>query len=95
LFLVGLLEIGLGLAMPRVRRNPIIGIRTPWTLTSDENWARTHRFAGYSMVVGGVVAAAAGASGTIVGAVVAIVVLLGSMLVPAVYSLVLARRQDV
>ncbi len=46
----------LGQLMPRVRRNPWIGIRTPFTLSSDENWLRTHRFAGYSMTVGGLLA---------------------------------------
>ena len=42
---LGALFVMLGLVMPRVRRNPWVGVRTPWTLASDENWARTHRFA--------------------------------------------------
>ena len=89
---MGALFVALGLIMPRLRRNPIVGVRTAWTLTSDETWARTHRVAGYTMVASGLVAALAGAFGGVAGTVVAIVsVLLGS-LVPAVYSLVLARR---
>jgi uncharacterized membrane protein len=48
--------IGLGLVFPRVRRNPWIGVRTPWSLSSDENWARTHRCAGYTFTLGGIVA---------------------------------------
>jgi immunity protein, SdpI family len=54
--LLGVFWIALGLLLPRVRRNPWIGVRTPWTLSSDENWARTHRFAGISFTLGGIVA---------------------------------------
>lgn len=92
--LVGALFVAIGLVMPRVKRNAFIGVRTPWTLTSDENWARTQRVGGYAMVIGGVAAGALGAFGgaTFVG--LAIGVLLLSAVVPAVYSLVLARRFD-
>ena len=33
--------------LPRVQPNWIIGIRTPWTLSSDISWQRTHRLAGH------------------------------------------------
>lgn len=91
---VGGLFVGLGLVMPRVRRNALLGVRTAWTLASDENWARTHRVAGYAMVAGGVVAALSGTFGGAVGAVVALTSLVLAGLVPAAYSLVLARRTD-
>ncbi len=42
-----------GLLFPRLRRNPWAGVRVPWTMASDDNWARTHRFAGKLMVTGG------------------------------------------
>jgi uncharacterized membrane protein len=73
----------IGLVMPRVRRNPWIGVRTPWTLTSDENWARTHRFAGYTMTAGGLAAIVATAAGSPVLTVGAI---LAGALAPVVYS---------
>lgn len=92
--LTSLVFVALGLVMPRTRRNPVIGIRTAWTLTSDENWARTHRVAGYAMVMGGLAAALATLGGGIPGAVFAVLCILGSAIVPVVYSLVLARRQN-
>jgi len=92
--LVALMFIALGLVMPRLRRNPIMGIRTPWTLTSDENWARTHRIAGYSMVLGGVLAGACAFVGGIFCAVGGIIAIVISTLIPAVWSLVYARRAD-
>ncbi len=47
---IGLLFIVLGNYLPKVRSNFFLGIRTPWTLSSDEVWVRTHRFAGKLMV---------------------------------------------
>jgi uncharacterized membrane protein len=78
-----------GLITPRVRRNPWIGVRTPWTLASDENWARTHRFAGYTMTAGGllsILVAGAGWPGVAVG------IMLAGALAPVVYSWRIARR---
>ena len=87
--LLGVFWLALSLVTPRVRRNPFVGIRTPWTLESDENWARTHHFAGYTFAAGGVVATAAGLAGALPLVIGAIVV---SALAPAVYSFLLARR---
>jgi uncharacterized membrane protein len=39
----------------KVPRNHLIGIRTPWTASSDYVWERTHRFAGPVFVVCGLV----------------------------------------
>jgi uncharacterized membrane protein len=92
--MMGALYVALGLIMPRVKRNALIGIRTPWTFASDENWARTQRVGGYAMVVGGVLVALLGLIGGTAASVAALVVLLASAIIPVVYSLVLARRRD-
>jgi len=55
---VGLLFIVLGNFLTRVEPNWFIGIRTPWTLSSDTVWRKTHRTGGWLMVVGGFVLAA-------------------------------------
>jgi uncharacterized membrane protein len=91
---VGAAYAALGLVLPRVRRNGLVGIRTPWTLASDENWARTHRVAGYAMIAAGLLAAIAGTLGGATGAALAIGALIAGAVVPSVYSLVLARRMD-
>src|SRR6185369_6560167 len=80
----------LGLIMPRVRRNPWIGVRTPWTLASDENWARTHRFAGYSFTLGGIVALLCTFASVLS---LAFAALLVSALLPAVQSYRFARGE--
>ncbi len=50
---IGLLFVVLGNYLPKVRSNFFVGIRTPWTLSSDEVWVRTHRLAGKLMVIMG------------------------------------------
>jgi uncharacterized membrane protein len=47
---IGVLCILLGNVLPRARRNWLFGVRTPWTLSSDRVWERTHRVAGYLFV---------------------------------------------
>ncbi|MGA9532351.1 MAG: SdpI family protein [Anaerolineales bacterium] len=43
---VGLLFVLLGNYMPRFRPTWFVGIRTPWTLSSDRIWRKTHRLGG-------------------------------------------------
>jgi len=47
----------IGLLMPRVKRNFWMGVRTPWTLASEEVWAATHKLAGWTMGLGGLLGA--------------------------------------
>lgn len=51
---VGLLFVALGNVMTTLRSNFMVGVRTPWTLTSDLAWDRTHRLIGRLWVIGGV-----------------------------------------
>jgi uncharacterized membrane protein len=52
---VGILFIVIGNYLPKVRSNYMVGIRTPWTLTSDLSWDRTHRIGGRLFVLEGIV----------------------------------------
>ncbi|HVU87135.1 MAG TPA: SdpI family protein [Pirellulales bacterium] len=40
--------------MGKIRRNSVMGIRTPWTLKSDYVWERTHRLGGRLQVAHGI-----------------------------------------
>jgi len=51
---VGALFIVIGNLLPRARSNWCIGLRTPWTLSSDRVWEKTHRFGGRVFVAGGI-----------------------------------------
>jgi len=43
---VGVLFLILGNYLPKTRQNWLMGIRTPWTLSDERVWDKTHRFAG-------------------------------------------------
>jgi len=49
----GVMLIAIGNQLPRARPNWWFGIRTPWTLSNDRVWERTHRVGGYLMAAAG------------------------------------------
>ena len=53
LILVGILFIVLGNYFQTIKANYFIGIRTPWTLESENVWNKTHQLAGKIWFVGG------------------------------------------
>ena len=74
----------MGNVMGKVRKNFFIGIRVPWTLASDRVWNDTHRLGAWVMIAAGVtgfVLSVLGASFW-----VSFALLMGSMLIPIVYS---------
>jgi uncharacterized membrane protein len=52
--LVGLLFISLGNLLPKVPSNFFIGIKTPWTLSSEKVWIKTHLVGGICFVISGI-----------------------------------------
>lgn len=52
---IGILFMIFGNYMGKVPKNFFIGIRTPWTLASNEVWGKTHRFGGIAFVLAGLV----------------------------------------
>lgn len=53
---LGLLFFYVGVVCENSKRNWFVGIRTPWTLSSDEVWEKTHRIGGKLFKVAGAVA---------------------------------------
>jgi uncharacterized membrane protein len=52
---LGALFIVMGNYMSKIRQNYFIGIKVPWTLASEDNWNKTHRFASWCFVIAGLV----------------------------------------
>jgi uncharacterized membrane protein len=59
----GVLFLAIGNWLPKTRSNFILGVRTPWTLTSERSWTVTHRLAGRGFVILGLVLIALAALG--------------------------------
>ena len=89
---VGLIFIFAGLMMRKAKRNFFIGIRTPWTLSSDRVWDETHRLGSWIFIIAGVVTAFTGLLGP-AGFPVMIAVILITVLVPIVYSYILYQQE--
>jgi uncharacterized membrane protein len=53
---LGLLFILIGVMLRQAKRNFFIGIRTPWTLSSDRVWDQTHRVGALLFIACGVLA---------------------------------------
>lgn len=51
--LIGLLLMVLGNYFGKLKRNWFIGIRTPWTLSSENVWNKTHRLGGHFFMLWG------------------------------------------
>jgi len=87
---LGVMFMVFGNYLGKTRKNFFLGIRTPWTLASDEVWARTHRLAGRLFILHGLIMF----SGVFFD--VPVELLLGMIgvivLVPVVYSYVVYRR---
>jgi len=43
----------IGNYLPKIKQNRNLGIKISWTLNNEENWNKTHRFAGKIWVIGG------------------------------------------
>lgn len=89
---VGLLFIGVGYLMSGAKRNFFIGIRTPWTLSSDTVWDKTHKLGSRLFMLGGVVTILCAFLGES-GIWIMLAAMLGASFVPVVYSYVLYQRE--
>lgn len=54
-FGMGILFIIIGYYLPKVKQNYFVGIKIPWTLTSVENWNKTHQFGGKCFMISGII----------------------------------------
>lgn len=89
---MGLLFLFIGWLLRQAKRNFFIGIRTPWTLSSDRVWDKTHQLGSVLFYISGAL--------TLVGALFGkyafwfiMVPVLGSALFLTIYSYVLYRQE--
>jgi uncharacterized membrane protein len=90
---MGLLFIFIGFMLRKAKRNFFIGIRTPWTLSSDTVWDKTHQLGAVLFMASGVLALIGGIFGGMTAFWFLFVPLIGSTLFLLVYSYVLYQRE--
>ena len=89
---IGLLFIVIGGLMPSFKRNFFVGIRTPWTLSSDTVWEKTHEFGGKLFIAAGIISIASillpGVS-----VFVAVIAVLAASLAAVGYSFIIFKKE--
>ncbi len=90
---MGLLFIFIGFMLRRAKRNFFIGIRTPWTLSSDTVWEKTHQLGAVLFMASGALAFIGGLFGGMIAFWMLFVPLIGSVIFLLVYSYVLYQRE--
>ncbi len=90
---LGLLFIFIGYLLRKAKRNFFIGIRTPWTLSSETVWNKTHQLGSVLFMISGVFAFLGALFGGTTAFVFMFVPLMGSVLFLMVYSYILYRNE--
>jgi uncharacterized membrane protein len=90
---MGVLFIAIGFLLRKAKRNFFIGIRTPWTLSSDTVWNKTHQLGATLFMASGALAIIGGFFGSMIAFWFLFVPLMGSTLFLVIYSYVLYRRE--
>ena len=90
---VGLLFIFIGFMLRKAKRNFFIGIRTPWTLSSDAVWEKTHQLGAVLFMASGALVFIGGLFGGVTAFWMLLVPLIGSTLFLVVYSYILYRDE--
>lgn len=80
---MGLLFMIIGNYLPKCQQSYTVGIKIPWTLNSEENWNKTHRFAGPCWMIAGFLSAVLGMLGLMVPMLICLIVM---VFVPVIYS---------
>ncbi|WP_317856312.1 SdpI family protein [Chakrabartyella piscis] len=90
--LLGCLFIFIGNYLPKTKQTFTFGIKTPWTLSSELVWYKTHRIAGYSFMFAGIcsfISALLPAAGYLM-----LVAILLAVLIPTIMSYVYYKQEN-
>ena len=90
---MGLMFVVIGNYMPKCKMNSTMGIKVPWTYTSEENWNATHRFGGRVWVIGGLVIILSALVPGEFGVLVMVATTFALAIIPIVYSYRYYKKQ--
>lgn len=89
---IALMFVVMGNIMPKLKHNYFIGVRTPWTLASEEVWFKTHRFSGINWFIGGLIMLALSFIPGTIAATLYFITILISSLASVIYSYVIFAK---
>lgn len=92
---VGLLLSFLGYQMRTIQPNYFIGLRLPWTLEDDENWAATHQLAARLWIPGGLIIAVTALTLPFFSAfIITMIITAAIVIIPTVFSYLFYRKKQ-
>ena len=84
----------IGILLTKAKRNFFIGIRTPWTLSSDKIWDETHRLASKLFKLGAIILLISVVFPSKISFYVLIIGALGATIISLLYSLYLFLKKE-
>lgn len=87
--MVGLMFVIMGNYLHKVKQNYTVGIKIPWTLSSEENWNRTHRLASWLWILCGILMIL---NSILQTKYLVLGVIIAAGIIPMVYSYVLYKK---
>ncbi|WP_242218011.1 SdpI family protein [Bacillus cereus group sp. BfR-BA-01380] len=91
--LVGVLFLVIGNYLPQCKPNYFIGIRTPWTLSNEEVWRKTHRFSGKVFMILGIIMCGSIFAPVTWGSYIILTVVLGGVVITMLYSYLAYKKE--
>jgi uncharacterized membrane protein len=91
--IVGVIFMVLGNYLPQIRSNFFIGVRTPWTLSNEKVWKKTHRLTAKLFFFGGLAMMATILLPEATGNVILMVIIAITVMIPYVYSYLIFRKE--
>ncbi|AVO03408.1 hypothetical protein A9958_13310 (plasmid) [Staphylococcus simulans] len=89
---LALLFLIVGNYFQKIRTNWFIGFRTPWTLTSEKNWKKTHRLVGRIYILLGILCLIMAFVNLSINWIILMVMVILAVILPFIYSYVLYKR---
>lgn len=90
--MIGLFFAGMGPFLANIPRNFYVGIKTPWTLASDEVWRKTHLMGAWTFTIGGLLSTLCSLFLANFWIMIGIIII--ASLTPVVYSFWLSKRLE-
>ena len=91
--LFGLMFCIIGNYMPKCKQNSTMGVKIKWTLTNEENWNATHRFAGKAWFFGGIILLLFAFIPYPIGLYASFIGMMTVAMLPMIYSYLYYRKQ--
>jgi uncharacterized membrane protein len=88
---ISLLFIFMGVFLPKIKKNYFVGIRTPWTIHSEEVWDKTHLLAGKLYILTGIIFLLGLLFSDYLMTII-LVTIFSTALIPVIYSYIIFKR---